>query len=383
MVRIMTSQSNSTASTIMMSAVLGQVVLEVGQSGGGSQGFQGSSNNSGGGSQGFQGSSNNSGGGSQGFQGISITGSQGFQGISIIGTQGFQGISIIGTQGFQGSQGFQGISITGRQGFQGLGSLYYGITGTFNYGTGSTSSSLSYSSIFPYMSTPLFPDTTYRVADIVVSATNNEFYTVPVGYKTQILSYTITNVSGASTTTFISAKIASTTYRIDSNPMTVATAATGNRTNGNLFPYVYLAGETMVFTSSQTSNVRATILYVQFNESVPLFSMIKYSGWSVGDNTIYTNSLYNSLWTPNIADGVNGQPIILINQSGASATYNVFNVSSSGTSSGLYRTMTQTLANDAGIAGGALMIMGKDSSFVVNTTSSSNTQVAYMTVLGC
>jgi hypothetical protein len=313
--------------------------------------------------------------------GIGTQGLSGFQGIAgIQGLNGFQGIAGTGTQGLDGLQGIIGTQgLNGFQGIAGGSNEYYGATGTVSIGTGITGTSPTYASLKPLFMTPLFEGTSYKVINFDVSSEYTDFYTTPTGKKALLFSYHTNNVSGSTATTYMALKISSTYYRIDGSPVSTATSNTATRTG--TFPYIFTAGQTASFVCSQTSNVRVIVFYCEFDESVPIFSAIKYSNWEIGNNTLYTNSTYNGLVSFQLS-GIASQPFILTNFSGGSVTYNIYNVPSSGSTTSLYLTTTVTLSTGTSALSAANSYVALNSSLIVNTTSSADTQVVYCTFVG-
>lgn len=303
----------------------------------------------------------------------SVVGSlaQQVQQLAESGVQGFQGFSSSGGSGVQGFQGTQGSVLS---------SSFYGATGTVSVGTGATASSPTFASVNPLFLLSLYSNVTYSCIDFSVSSSTTDFYTVPTGKKAIMFVYTLNNLSGTSNSSYLATKISSSYYRIDAYTLVTSTASYG--TVGGTFFYVFTEGQTAAIVTTETSNIRVVVFYCEFPDSIPLFSAIKYSGWVAGNNTLYTNTSYNCLINPSFTVTIEGSPLVLVNSSGASATYTIYNVPSSGSVSNQYIYNTKTLANNTASQVTNYMILANGSSVVINSTSSSDTQIAYMTFQG-
>lgn len=216
--------------------------------------------------------------------------------------------------------------------------------------------------------------------DFTISSTTTDFYTVPTGKKAMMFSYTINNTSGSSTTVYMAAKISSTYYRVDPTGLTVTNTSYGTRYN--TVGFVFSAGESIALVSTQSTSIRSTVFYCEFDATVPIFSAIKYSSWTNGDNTLYTNSSYNGLMCPSFTSNLSIQVINISNSSGASVTYTTYNVPTSGSTSTLYKVDTTTVASGSSSNTGGILHVANGSSIIVNSTSSTDTQVYYITFVG-
>lgn len=294
-------------------------------------------------------------------------------------TEQVQQLSANGGEGFQGFRGFQGF-----QGAAGSSSSssFYGDTGTVSVGIGSTATTPTFSSLRPLFLSNLYPDVTYATADLTITASPTDIYTVPTGKKAMVLQYGCRNQSGLSSLSYIAVKISSTYYRVDSSTLGTANASYEGIAGGTL-NYVYTAGQTAAIVTSQSSSLRIIVLYCIFPDTVPIFSAIKYSGWVNGDNTLYTNSSYNCLISPSIITNMSLQPLSIANFSGGSVTYNAYVLPSSvTTTSNLYLYTTMTISNSSALTTSKYLSIPSGASIIINSGSSSDTQVAFMSFVG-
>lgn len=302
---------------------------------------------------------------------------------------GIQGVQ--GEYGFQGVQGFQGVK--GEYGFQGVQGAsspsnsvsFYGDTGTVSVGIGVTGTTPTYAALQPLFITPFYNDTTYLVQDVIVTSTNTNVFTVPTGKKALILYYTARNTSGSSSFTYIALNLSSSYYPIDTESLTsIPTDHTVSRTQSAF--YVFQAGETIAVVSSVTSDIRVTIFYCVFNAAVALVSPIKYSDWVDGDNTLYTNSAYtNGMILPSVSSGIISTTNVfqLYNGTPSFVTYHFYNVPDSETTSTLYAIGSSIkIAKDTATSSDTAFCLAYGDSIVVNSTTASDTQIVYVTLLG-
>jgi hypothetical protein len=277
--------------------------------------------------------------------------------------------------GLQGLAGLQGPSASSSSS-----GSFFGATGTVNIGTGVTGTDLTYGIVRQLYSVfPVSSNASYEVVDTVISSATTDIFTVPTGKKAALLRYTLNNQSGAITTFYSAIKINDTYIRLDA---LINTTTNSHQISGDTRMIIFNEGESFAIVSTQTSNIRVVVAYTVFDATVPIFTIIKNSDWSIGENVLYTNNDYKLVTAPTLTGLYTNQPIYIVNSSGSSISYQLYNIPSNGSYSDLYKIQSSLVPVTTIATPTAIVYLANGSTLSISSTSDSSSQTVFATLFG-
>lgn len=134
----------------------------------------------------------------------------------------------------------------------------------------------------------------YKAFALPGAASQNDIYTVPAGKRALLCSFSVSNASGATASTFQpTVKIGGTYFKL--NGVTASIAAGAGTGVNAIEPYIAEAGET--YSILQTTNTTFFIVaqIIEFDATSSL-KTVKVTGPASGDNLIYTAPAGKSAW---------------------------------------------------------------------------------------
>lgn len=220
----------------------------------------------------------------------------------------------------------------------------------------------------------------YRRAKVTSSGSGNvTLWTASNGKRAYINAVSVYNTSGGSLSYFLNWLIGGTHYKLNT-ALSVGAGASGQVATSVVI--ILEPGESLtVNVTGSGLNIRARV--VEYDSSVRLYAPKKYSGWSSGDNTLYT---VPTGYDAALLDGVgmlaqNTTSFNYFNASGGSVNNKWHNVpSGSSPATDNEVSATTATANDARLTHILSSTMEEGDFINVNVNSASNTQIAWIIV---
>jgi hypothetical protein len=204
-----------------------------------------------------------------------------------------------------------------------------------------------------------------------LSTGDNDLYTVPAGKKAMVTAASFYAAGAGNVDWFLTLKSGGTYYRITANATaTLGTASSFSFTCG----FIAQAGESFAINTATNTGLNVWLSVIEFTNGD--FTTGRVLTLANGDNTIYTVPATNSASPFSVLQSVS---IVIVNDSGANRTYNVYVVPSGGSAGA-----TNKIRNSQIVADNLVLAVDFDGSLkagdfiVVNTSSGTATQSAFV-----
>lgn len=214
-----------------------------------------------------------------------------------------------------------------------------------------------------------------------LAAGDDDLYTVPANRRGLATAVDLYNNTASTITYHFEVKISGVYYRISADN----TVSANSSTTGVTFKYIAEAGESISINTSAVG-LNAAVTVLEYDNTSPMFSSKKNSGWVNGDNTIYTVTAGK---VGVLLDGgtlVNGTStngtLSVCNASGAAVAYR-FDVVPSGQTPGTAYTLAHspTLGNNSCASPMRTASLNAGDFVNVNSNSANANQFSWVTVI--
>lgn len=206
---------------------------------------------------------------------------------------------------------------------------------------------------------------------------DTDLYTVPTGKKALFFGHSAFNASAGNISYYFQIKVSSTYYRITS----VTTLATGVRTTLSDATVIVLgAGEILSINTATTNGLNILTRVVEFDATLNGIKTSRILALSNGDNTLYTVPTGKTALLLGGADMISSNQVLVMNDSGANRTYNVYIVPSGGAAGTSNKVeAANTIADNVATSFTCLTTLNTGDFIVVNTDNGAATQTAWVT----